>query len=593
MKTKLAEKPAVPAIEQDQTDMGEVLLSILSQSKILYIVTPEGNRFMQDLNGVFADKANTFHKSRKNELWYWSAGLGLRRVDGRYAFLPSAILLDPTIDMHKIYPCYGPDEQKLMESTMIAAEALNHIHKELTKKPTDRPSTDTEPYHRIIVLNDFSYFASMDPTAVARLKDIIEDPSPLVNLSFIILSNKIEIPPMISSYVEVLDYSLPSRAKIETLVRKAIDLVANCNKQYGTDGKVDYTAKEIKVIVDSCMGLSSYEINVQLRRVTRKCKFLDPKEIIKAKEQIVKKSDVIQYIHSDVTTKDIGGLSNVKQWFKERKASFSDDARAFGIDAPRGVLMVGMPGVGKSLIAKTLGNEWGVPILHLDVGKVMSGLVGSSEQRIREAVKTAEAIGQCILWVDEVEKGFSGVASSSYSDGGTMARVFGYFLTWMQEKKSDVFVVATANSIMQLPPEMLRRFDEIFFVDFPGEEERVEIFDIHLNKRHMDTENLDLPLLAKETKGYSGSEVERVVRDAMYMAFNSPERKLTTNMLLTAAKQSIPLSESMKDMIDRVRDIASKMRFASDKSEHAHLNPRKANAPVARPASGGVEHLIE
>jgi SpoVK/Ycf46/Vps4 family AAA+-type ATPase len=250
---------------------------------------------------------------------------------------------------------------------------------------------------------------------------------------------------------------------------------------------------------------------------------------------------------------------------------------------------------GKSMGAKALGKEWGVPLLHLDVGKIMSGIVGSSEARMREAIKTAEAVAPCILWVDEIEKGLSGTGSSNFSDGGTMSRVFGTFLTWMQEKTADVFIVATANDITQLPDALKRkgRFDEIFFVDLPGAKEREQIFAIHIAKRKHNPEDFDLPLLAKESDGFSGAEIENAVKDAMYIAFNTADRKLTTHLVLAEIKKTTPLLESMKDKIDGIKKEASNMRFASSTSKHSSMSKLSSTKIESHSTRRKVSSLAE
>ena len=232
-------------------------------------------------------------------------------------------------------------------------------------------------------------------------------------------------------------------------------------------------------------------------------------------------------------------------------------AREFGLPEPRGILLLGIPGCGKSLTAKAISSMWQLPLLKLDVGKVFSSLVGSSEENVRRAIQTAESIAPSILWLDEMEKGFSGLGSSGQTDGGTTARVFGTFLTWLQEKKTPVFVVATCNNVSQLPPELLRkgRFDEIFFVDLPSREERKEIFKIHLEKRHRNVNSFDLNKLSDEAVGFSGSEIEEIIVSALYDAFDNNE-DINQTYIENTIKSMIPLSQTMEEQIKGTREWA-------------------------------------
>jgi|GEM_PF-437867 hypothetical protein len=590
METKVNE-PKAPI--NDQLD--KVLTSLACNSRILYVVTSETARFLQEFHGVLCDQSHFFTSRRRQELWYWSAGFGLRKISGYKAYRPSNLSIAD--DDGSAFASYGPNDENLMRETLIPSNALLHVYKELGKVPTGSSEASRKPLYRTIILGDFNYFASSDPQAVSMLKDIIEDEGlqKRLHLNFIILSDRQEIPAPLNPYCEVIDFHLPDRAKTNVIVRDFIQAFENSIKRKNLSAKTSYSEDEIKEIVDSLLGLSAYEMTVQMAKGIRAPgAVLDPKFLMMAKEQIVKKSGILTFMQGNTSGKDIGGLNVLKSWFLQRKSSFSDSARAFGLEPPKGVLLVGIPGTGKSLAAKCLGHEWGMPILHLDVGKVMSGLVGSSESKIREVLATADACAPCILFVDEIEKSMSGTESSNFSDAGTTARVFSSFLTWLQDHKTEVFVVATANNIKQLPPELMRkgRFDEIFFVDLPGDDERKEILEIHLAKRKQNPADFDMDMLSDKSKGFSGSEIEQAVKDSMYVAFDSKEKKITTQILMKEIAKSIPLSESMKDMIDKVRDLAAKVRFASDLSLHADLNPRRVDAPVLRP-DRNVDDLVE
>jgi SpoVK/Ycf46/Vps4 family AAA+-type ATPase len=280
---------------------------------------------------------------------------------------------------------------------------------------------------------------------------------------------------------------------------------------------------------------------------------------------------LLEYYAPDSILKDVGGLELLKAWLARREKSFTDDARKFGIPAPKGILLLGVQGCGKSLTAKAVGAQWNLPLLKLDVGRIFGSLVGQSEENIRKAIKVAESVAPCILWADELEKGFAGMSGSGVSDSGTTARVFSTFLTWMQEKTAPVFLIATANDVTALPPEMLRkgRFDEIFFVDLPDGAEREEIFRIHLAKRHRDVSKFKLKALADATDGFSGAEIEQVVVGALYIAYDAG-RELAQKDILSEAKSVVPLSVMMHEDIEELRTWAEmRTRPASENHDKA------------------------
>jgi SpoVK/Ycf46/Vps4 family AAA+-type ATPase len=263
---------------------------------------------------------------------------------------------------------------------------------------------------------------------------------------------------------------------------------------------------------------------------------------------------------------NVGGLSHLKDWLQSRSGAFSERAREFGLPEPKGLLLLGVQGCGKSLTAKAIASLWRLPLLRLDVGAVMNAFVGSSEENMRKAIRISESLAPAILWLDEIEKGFSGTGGPGPDgDSGTTARVFATFLTWLQEKTKPVFVIATANSIDKLPPEMLRkgRFDEIFFVDLPSEAEREEIFRIHLRRRSREPMGYDVKSLAKLSEGMSGAEIEAVVIEGLWRAF--PEgRELLLEDLEYAVRSTVPLSRTMAESIDALRAWArSRARPAS------------------------------
>jgi SpoVK/Ycf46/Vps4 family AAA+-type ATPase len=275
--------------------------------------------------------------------------------------------------------------------------------------------------------------------------------------------------------------------------------------------------------------------------------------ILDAKKQKISQSGLIEFFPRQENFDGIGGLKALKKWLLVRKGAFSEEAKKFGIDPPRGVLLLGIQGCGKSLMAKAIAQEWELPLLRLDTGSLFSKYIGETETNAREAIRLAESLAPVVLWIDEIEKAFTS-QNGSDADGGVSARLLGTFLSWMQEKKAPVFVVATANNISLLPPELLRkgRFDEIFFMDLPAAEERAEIFRLHLQRRKRDPSAFDLDALARAAEGFSGAEIEQGIVSALYAAFSS-RRELSTDDIFHELKSTRPLSLVMKEQIDRMR----------------------------------------
>ena len=336
------------------------------------------------------------------------------------------------------------------------------------------------------------------------------------------------------------------------------------NKQIDTT-KLDESIKE--KLCKAALGLTLQEAEnaFALAMVNDGC--IDERDlniILNEKMQVIKKTGILEFINTDIKLSDIGGLENLKNWLNKRNNSWSEAAKKYCLPAPKGVLITGVPGCGKSLTAKAMSAAWQLPLLKLDFGKIFSGIVGSSEENMRKAIKTAEAVAPSILWVDEIEKSLSGINSNG--DSGTSSRIFGTFLTWMQEKTAPVFVIATANNISGLPAELLRkgRFDEIFFVDLPTKNERKEIFKLHLEKRLQDKEvaskieiNDELyDKLADLTEGYVGAEIEQIVISALYEAFFQ-KRPLEISDLENTIKNVVPLSVTQKEQILALRQWAN------------------------------------
>jgi SpoVK/Ycf46/Vps4 family AAA+-type ATPase len=418
-------------------------------------------------------------------------------------------------------------------------KALDHVHRAEANQKA------------LFVLRDFHPFFK-EPAILRRLRDLATELR-RTRKSLIMLSPVKKIPPELEkSIAAVVDWELPSRQEIEAIARRLVPQAPPATQQ-----QVESEPTFIEHVVEAALGLTEVEAeNVFAKSMVRTHTF-DVETILEEKKQIIAKSGILEYYEHREEFSDIGGLVSLKDWLVKRRHAFSSRAREFGLPLPKGILMIGVPGTGKSLTAKAAGALWEMPLLRLDVGKIFAGLVGSSEENIRTVIRTAEAIAPAILWIDEIEKGFSGTGSSNMSDGGTTSRVFGSFITWLQEKESPVFVMATANDVSALPPELLRkgRFDEIFFCDLPTVDERRQIIDIHLRKKKRDPGRFDLDRLANMTSDYSGAEIEQAVIAALYDAFDSGN-DLDTDGLAQSISEIVPLAITMRERIEAMRDWA-------------------------------------
>ncbi len=411
----------------------------------------------------------------------------------------------------------------------------------------------------IFGLRDFHPYLQ-DPTVTRRLRDLNRDfkRGSHHRRNVVLISGLLKVPTEIEKDVAVVDFDLPKREEIAVIIDK---LCASL--------KLDFALKKDpemhRKVVEAALGLTEEEAeNVFSKSIIRRRDF-DIPTIVSEKKSIIRKSGVLEFYETDSDMNDVGGLEILKDWLRKRARAFTKEARDFGLPMPKGILLLGIPGCGKSLTAKAIGAAWQVPLLRLDVGKVFAGLVGQSEENMRKAIKTAEAVAPCILWLDELEKGFSGSQSSGSTDGGTTARVFASFLTWLQEKTSPVFVIATANNVNMLPPELLRkgRFDEIFFIDLPTSEERRKITEIHISKKKRDVSLFDFDKVVSATQGFSGSEIEQAVVSALYDAFEDSV-DIDTDRIVKSCQEFIPLSYTMKETIDGMREWSkSRARAAS------------------------------
>jgi AAA+ superfamily predicted ATPase len=407
----------------------------------------------------------------------------------------------------------------------------------------------------VFILRDFSRFLE-DISVSRKLRNLARslkaEPKNLV-----IVSSQIAIPGELTEVLTVIDFPLPTAAEIRTEIQRLLSTTSQ-----------SLSSQLLDELVRAAQGLTLERVKRVLTRAIAASGQVQPEDvdlILEEKRQSIRQTQILDFYPATEQISDIGGLDNLKDWLLRRGGAFSDRARSYGLPHPRGLLLVGIQGTGKSLTAKAIAHHWHLPLLRLDVGRLFGGLVGESESRTRQMISLAEALAPCILWIDEIDKAFSGFEGKG--DAGTTSRVFGTFITWLAEKQSPVFVVATANNIQTLPPEMLRkgRFDEIFFVGLPSQEEREAIFNVHLSRlRPQNLKSYDLKRLAYETPDFSGAEIEQTLIEAMHIGF-SQNRDFATEDVLEAASQIVPLARTANEQIQFLQNwaAAGKARLAS------------------------------
>lgn len=507
-------KPEAAGEQVFSTFVRDLAVYIRAGYPIVNLITSEEDRALDAVLDICRDSRLL---SKGREIYVWSISRGMLTVEHRPAS---------------------------RERTQAPEEALRFVASH------DAPALflfkDLHPY-----LKDGHPSASM---IIRMIRDLVPQ---LKNSqrTMLWLSPVLYIPSELEKEVTVLDLPLPA----ETEYREILDGFV---QDYKDDPRVSIDLDEdgIDGIVKACQGLTRCETENSLAKaiVSRgRLDSTDIQAILAEKEQIIRKSGILEYTATVENFGSVGGLENLKRWLAQRNRAFSQKARDFGLPHPRGVMLVGVPGCGKSLCAKAVAAEWRKPLIKFDLGRVFGSLVGESEERMRKALKTAEDVAPAVLWIDELEKGLSGSGQGA-GDSGVGARVFGNLLTWMEEKEKPVFVVATANNIKKLPPELLRkgRMDEIFFVDLPTEQERAAILMIHLARRRRDPARFDLGRVVQLTQNFNGAELEEVVVSALYEAFSEEGRELATEHLCTAAREIIPLARSRQKEIEDLRQWA-------------------------------------
>lgn len=441
---------------------------------------------------------------------------------------------------------YGAEPQRAKSGTGSTTDPLAAL---------DAVLQHVEP--AIYLFKDFHPFTEENRANLAvirRLKDVAYHLRDTYK-TIVIVAPVMRIAPELDKDVTVIEYRPPDVRELNRLLDRIIDDVKD-NPQV----RINLDAPGRERLVHAASGLTLKEAENVFAKALVLDGTLDADDVsvvFSEKQQIIKKSGLLEYYASDEQFSHVAGLENLKQWLVKRSMAFSERAAEFGLPPPRGVLLLGVQGCGKSLCAKAVSSLWRLPLLRFDVGRMFGSLVGSSEENVRRAIQTAESVAPAILWVDEIDKAFAGSVGSSGSDGGTAARVFGTFLTWLSDKTAPVFVIATANDISQLPPELLRkgRLDDIFFVDLPSEPERKAVFAIHLEKRGRSPTGFDLDALARHSDGFSGAEIEQAIVSGLFDAF-SAGGELDTPVLMASLAETVPLSKTMSEDLNRLRTWA-------------------------------------
>lgn len=395
----------------------------------------------------------------------------------------------------------------------------------------------------LFVLKDF-HEAWENPKIKRKLRNVAQKLK-YTKKSVIVTAPESNVPTELQDAAVVIDYPLPGEDEIEEVLSQITD----------TPGvEVNLTQLGREKIIQAALGLSAMQAQRVFAKAVVQNGTMDDRDIelvTSEKKEIIRESEALEFYPATETPDNVGGLGALKKWLRLRERAFAKEARDYGLPVPKGIALIGIPGTGKSLAAKMIGGLWRLPLLRLDVGALFGSLVGESEERVQRALHLAETVAPCIVWIDEMEKALAQGAL----DGGTSQRVFGAILTWMQEKTAPCFVVATANDISRLPPELLRkgRFDEIFFLDLPTREERREIFKVHLRMRNRLAEDYNLDRMAQVCKGYVGAEIEQAILDAMYVGFDE-DREFTTADVLMALDQQVPLSVAQRETIEHLRN---------------------------------------
>lgn len=514
----------------------EIELSILAYDPLIYVVTTEEERFLKKMERI------CLHRRRK--LWVHTISNGIYSI--------SFTCVDGLWN--------EPRRSGLQQQLSDPVALLQNLR-------------ERNANEGVFVLLDF-HAVLRDALLKRLLKDVVQRFRETRN-TMLIVSPVVDLPADIEHEVALFHFPLPNR---ELLAAKLEHVLAS-QRLRGTPIRLE--SGDAERITETGLGLTLKDFECALNRTTARGSEQTGAQVLvdvfRSKKQIISRSGVMECCDTKDAMNEVGGMSVLKAWLSKRQRAFTAEAAEFGLPQPKGILLLGVPGCGKSLTAKACAALWKLPLLRLDAGRLFSSPVGSSEENCRKAIQLAEVAAPCILWIDEIEKALAGVGSSSFTDGGTSARVFATIATWLQEKTAPVFVIATANTVTSLPPELIRRgrWDEVFFLDLPGFQERREILRIHIEKCGRDPGEFELDRLAEACPGFSGAEIEQAVISGLYDAFDE-DRALSTNDILSQIQAIIPLSKTMEESVQALRSWAlTRARLASDERLGVEKRPRR------------------
>ena len=518
--------------------MDEILALVKGRVPVIWVITHEENRFIADFRKRIATPY-------KRQMWIWSGYQGLVRAQGQMGIQKAA----------------GEED-----GTHVAAKALERI--------AQMPKAKGEEKGICYIMRDMQIV--LTEQVVRQMRDMFEHMighgKTIIIVSPVMAHGaggaKAGIPPTMEKQISVVHYELPDADGIKTRVQDIVSQMKSSVKDKKI--KLKYTDDEMNGFAKALRGLTLFEVDNAVSTSMTHLKHMHVRKLVNEKRQIIARSDILEFIDTDVNLDHVGGLDRFKEYIQRYINAQSDEAKAFGVEPLKGIVLSGVPGTGKSLSSKAMGNLFRQPLLRLDVGRVMTGLVGGSEGKMRDVIKMVKSMVPCILWIDEVEKSLSGTKSSNFSDGGTLSRVFGTLLHAMEEELEGCTIIATSNDISALPPEFIRRFNDVFFVDLPGPDERWEIFSIHLGKRGRDISkfNKHKQEILTASDNYTGAEIEKAIKDAIAAAFHAGHKDVNHKDILAALKDTKPISKVMKTKIDKIREKArGHYRYASSWAE--------------------------
>jgi len=518
-----------------QTDMADVVerLKVLinSSTPIVIMETVEETRALQLVRTASADL--------NMAVFEWTIADGLTRSGSNSPALPSGVALQARINgARRAADPDAPDSRPAaIYHTQDPVQALANL--------------ETITLEAVFVLKDFHRHME-DAVVVRRLRDVGQKFS-TNRRTVIITAPAITVPPELASLVEFLDLPLPDHQRLRQIID---EMLARLSKTHTFQGKLD--GMGLDAMANNLRGLTEEgaERAISQTLVARYGLCAETvTDVLEAKKELLRRSEMLDFVEVSDTMANIGGLDNLKHWLAQRRGAWEDEARAFGLEPPRGMIILGVQGCGKSMCARAVAGEWKLPLVKFDTAAVYDKYVGETEKRIQKVFQVAEGLAPCVLWIDELEKVFAGSGPDSASaDAGVSSRLLAAFLSWMQDRKAPVFVAATCNNVTALPPELIRkgRFDELFFVDLPNPAERRQIFAIQLAKRKRNPADFDLNRVATAADGYSGAEIESVVQTALYAAY-SQKHPVTTQALLDALSGTVPLSTTRAEEIEALR----------------------------------------